>query len=256
LILQTISPSSQLAPYIKEYWWLENNITTHTELVYPTGEVQILFHYGTPFRKPTPTGTTASQPQMAVCGQNLLPGEVISTHHSGVIGVVFRSHGAHPFLHLPVDQLTNLEVAVADIYKDWKNYENQFVDCRQTIDRIRLIEKFLLKKLMIKNAVHFNIIHSSIMALKQSCGQIPVRQLAKNYYVSERNYTRLFKKHVGLTPKKTADIMRFNHAVSLLNQKKSATMVSYMSGYYDQAHFIKSFKQLMGMTPKAYCKLL
>ncbi|MFP4548679.1 MAG: helix-turn-helix domain-containing protein [Fidelibacterota bacterium] len=256
MILKTIPPSQHLTPYIKEFWWLENDQYDHRELVYPTAELQILFHYRKPFRKPNQSGILEAQPQMAVCGQNLMSGEVISEKGSGVIGVVFHTYSAHPFLHLPVDKLTNLEVEVADIYKDWKTHENRFMDYNSQVDRIKLIEKFLSGKLEIKNPVHFNIIRESIFELKQHGGRYSVRELAKKYFLSERSFERLYKKHVGISAKKTADIFRFNQSVTLLTKEHSVTEISYLSGFYDQAHFIKNFKQFMGMTPKQYRKLI
>lgn len=252
----SIPPSAKLSPYIQEYWILENDLQDYEELVYPSGKLQLLFHYGKPFVKSGKNGDLQRQPQMAICGQNLEPGQVISRKNSGVIGVVFHPYAANLFLHLPIHELTELEVDVTDIFKNWKDHQNQFIESQSNRQRIQLIEGFLMKNFAIKNKIHFNIIRQSIEELNQINRSIAIRSLAKKYYVSERNFIRLYKQHVGLTPKKTADIIRFNNAVALLNQKNPITTVSYQSGYYDQAHFIKSFKQLMGMTPKTYSRLL
>lgn len=41
----------------------------------------------------------------------------------------------------------------------------------------------------------------------------------------------------------------------LLNQStKSLTDIAYESDYYDQAHFIKDFKEFTGLTPKEFLK--
>ena len=41
----------------------------------------------------------------------------------------------------------------------------------------------------------------------------------------------------------------------LLNKEsKSLTEIAYKSDYYDQAHFIKDFKEFTGTTPKDFLK--
>lgn len=255
MIIKSQKPNIHLVPYIKEFWILENNSTNHTELVYPTGEIQFLFHFGKPFQKVDNYGDLNKQPRMAICGQNLSYGNVVSEKNSGVIGVVFYPHTAQAFLPLPMDELTNIEVDVADIFHDWKNNEQEFLDCNSNERRIILIEKFLLNKLSIKNQVHFNIIHESIKDLKISNGNIQIRDLSARYFISERNYERLFKKSIGLSAKRTADIFKFTNAITLLQKKHSITDISYISGYYDQAHFTKKFKQFTGHTPLQFRKL-
>jgi len=228
----------------------------HTELVYPTGEVQILFHFGKPFQKIDQSGEVTKQPQMAICGQNLSSGKVLAEKNSGMVGVIFYPHTAQAFLPIPMNEITNIEVDVADVFNDWKNYHQQFLDCETNGSRIRLIEDFLINKLNIKNQIHFNIVQESVMDLKISNGNIQVRDLAKKYYVSERNYERLFKRSVGISAKKTADIFKFNNAVYLIQKDFSITDISYLSGYYDQSHFIKKFKQFCGITPLQYRKMM
>lgn len=255
MIIKSQQPNIHLTPYIKEFWILENDSINHTELVYPTGEIQILFHYGKPFQKVCLENHFEKQPQMAICGQNLSYGKVMSEKYSGVVGVVFYPHTAQAFLPLPLDEITNIEVDVTDIFYDWKNYEQKFLDCENVDSKIRLIENFLMQKINIKNQVQFNIIQESINDLKISNGNIQIRDLATRYFISERNYERLFKKSIGLSAKKTADIFKFNNAINLLQKNHSITDISYISGYYDQAHFTKKFKQFTGCTPLQFRKL-
>lgn len=69
--------------------------------------------------------------------------------------------------------------------------------------------------------------------------------------VSPRQLRRLFNQYVGTSPKTFSKIVRFQH---ILNAKPSQQSLRqnplfYDVGYYDQAHFIKDFKTLYGVTP-------
>lgn len=71
--------------------------------------------------------------------------------------------------------------------------------------------------------------------------------------ISPRQLRRLFNFYIGDTPKVFSKVVRFQHILhtkpSLESLKKDKLF--YDSGYYDQAHFIKEFKTMYGLTPMA-----
>jgi hypothetical protein len=69
--------------------------------------------------------------------------------------------------------------------------------------------------------------------------------------LSPRQLRRLFEFYIGDTPKIFSKIVRFQN---ILNAKPSGESLRknklfYDVGYYDQAHFIKEFKTMYGLTP-------
>ncbi|PST84427.1 AraC family transcriptional regulator [Pedobacter yulinensis] len=72
-----------------------------------------------------------------------------------------------------------------------------------------------------------------------------------NTGLSARQLRRVFAQYVGDTPKTFSKVVRFQH---VLHAKPSAQSLKYNkvfldAGYYDQAHFIKEFRNLYGVTP-------
>lgn len=72
-----------------------------------------------------------------------------------------------------------------------------------------------------------------------------------NTGISPRQLRRLFNFYIGDTPKTFSKVVRFQH---ILNAKPSVESLKknklfYDKGYYDQAHFIKEFKAMYGLTP-------
>ncbi len=67
--------------------------------------------------------------------------------------------------------------------------------------------------------------------------------------VSLRSVQRRFRHVLGLSPHQFAQIARAEKAVTALESGKAAITVAHDLGYADQAHLIRSLKQIMGRTP-------
>ncbi len=72
--------------------------------------------------------------------------------------------------------------------------------------------------------------------------------------LSPRGFRKLFRQQVGVPPTYYKKINRFNRAARHLVEvpDPSLTEVAYRHGYYDQAHFIKDFRALSGITPSQF----
>lgn len=72
-----------------------------------------------------------------------------------------------------------------------------------------------------------------------------------NTGVSQRQLRRLFKFYIGDTPKSFSKVVRFQNILKAKpsTQSLKQNKLFYDLGYYDQAHFIKDFKNFYGVTP-------
>jgi Helix-turn-helix domain len=60
-----------------------------------------------------------------------------------------------------------------------------------------------------------------------------------------------FRSQVGLTPKRAAQLVRFDHAAHLLAAGHSAARVAAETGYADQSHLHRDVMAFAGVTPIA-----
>ncbi|ELR68150.1 Transcriptional regulator, AraC family [Fulvivirga imtechensis AK7] len=68
--------------------------------------------------------------------------------------------------------------------------------------------------------------------------------------LSPRQLRRVFQFYIGDTAKTFSKVVRFQKVLSSMSiQRLSHSKACYEAGYYDQAHFIKDFKTLYGVTP-------
>ena len=87
-------------------------------------------------------------------------------------------------------------------------------------------------------------------------GVLSIASLAREIFISQRQLERLFKKQVGIPPKTYARLQQVSQARKVLKiNTGSLADVGYQTGFYDQSHFIREFKKVVGMTPAQYVAL-
>jgi len=97
-----------------------------------------------------------------------------------------------------------------------------------------------------------NPIKDAADKIKQSGGNIPLTEIAATCNKSPRQTERLFKQHVGLTPKQFCKIVKYTQLHKLLAAKKATDTLlglALKTGYYDHAHLTKQFKKITRNTP-------
>jgi len=79
-------------------------------------------------------------------------------------------------------------------------------------------------------------------------------RILDNAPVGLRQIERLFAQLIGFSPRKFAQVSRFERAEQevLSNARVSLSDVALRSGYYDQAHFNRDFKRFVSMPPGSY----
>jgi AraC-like DNA-binding protein len=87
--------------------------------------------------------------------------------------------------------------------------------------------------------------------LTASRGQVRVDRLADEAGWSRKRLWSRFRSQIGVTPKRAARLVRFDHAAHLLAAGQSAALVAADTGYADQSHLHHDAVAFAGMTPTA-----
>ncbi len=82
-------------------------------------------------------------------------------------------------------------------------------------------------------------------------GRVRVEALATDLGWSRQRLWSRFRSQVGLTPKRAAQLVRFDHAAHHLAAGHSAARVAAESGYADQSHLHRDVMAFAGVTPTA-----
>ena len=83
--------------------------------------------------------------------------------------------------------------------------------------------------------------------------KLTLRQLAESSGLSPALFSRLFKKTMQTTPIRYIAEIRLNAARRLLSETdKTLAAIAAETGFYDEAHFVKTFRKSRRMTPGEY----
>lgn len=84
--------------------------------------------------------------------------------------------------------------------------------------------------------------------------EVRVESVAERLGVTARHLRRAFTESVGIGPKDFARAVRLQRAVGMAATSKDWGRIAADAGYYDQAHLIADFRELVGFTPGAFVK--
>ena len=83
---------------------------------------------------------------------------------------------------------------------------------------------------------------------------VQVESVANRLGITARHLRRAFAENIGLAPKSFARSIRLQRAVRMAATSSDWLRIAVDAGYYDQAHLIADFRDLVGLTPSAFAK--
>jgi AraC-like DNA-binding protein len=83
---------------------------------------------------------------------------------------------------------------------------------------------------------------------------VRVDTVAARLGVTTRHLRRAFAENIGVAPKDFARSARLQRAVRMAATSSDWTRIALDAGYYDQAHLIADFRDLVGLTPRAFSR--
>lgn len=253
---QTFDTSPELNAFLKCAWTLESpaSATEQKQRIVPDGCMEMIFHYGDLYKQFQGEETYIIQPRCFVFGQITSPLDIAPTGTTGIFALRFNPEGFLPFTQLSAKQLENRAVSLTELFGEaGKQLEEKVLAAKSTAERIEIAETFLLNKLQ-ETEIAGNLVKSCVSAMVALNGQRTVGQLSEELQVNRRQLERKFATTVGLSPKQLNKIIRLQTALKMLLEKRfdNLTDLAYEASYYDQAHFIKDFKEFTGLSPKQF----
>jgi len=252
----TFEPNPDLKTFIQCYWTLESAKEDHPEkqTIVPDGCMEMIFHYGDLYRQYPPDGSSIIQPKCFVIGQLTRPLEIEPTGETGIFSVRFHPDGFLPFATVPIKEMENTAVSLEELFsKGGQEIAQQVLHAKSVMERIKYVEAFLLNQLTTSETVD-RVVKSVIETIFTANGQLSVNELSRQTNINRRQLERKFSLIIGLSPKQLSKTIRLQTALKMLLNKEftSLTHLAYENEFYDQAHFIKEFKEFTGFTPKEF----
>lgn len=253
---QTYPPSESLSPFVKCFWTLRapaEDIPQKQRII-PDGCMEMIFHLGDHFVQYSMDSERIIQPKSFVFGQITTPLDIEPTGVTDIFAVRFHVEGFRPFCTIPFQQMENRAVPFLEIFgEDGMILSESVMSKVLTEDRIRVVEEFLFSRLDLKSTIDV-ISKDCVNLIYELKGQGTVKDVSEELKVNRRSLERKLSESVGLSPKQLAKIVRMQGVLNslLLAENPRFTDIAYEGEFYDQAHFIKDFKEFTGQSPKHF----
>ncbi|WJV54642.1 helix-turn-helix domain-containing protein [Prodigiosinella aquatilis] len=208
-------------------------------LVVPDGSIDILFNCSDLY------------PHGRVCGSTLAARPVELCPGERYFGVRFMPGVMPDFLDLSAIDLAGKEISFQDAIPGAYSLFERLVSSHDFDYQIALFCHHFGQHLSRSSSQLLLQLIDIIMAHN---GVIRIEQLEQKTLYSARYIHRLFSSHCGMSTKAFCSTIRFQRALSLLNQgeKQNMAALAQQLGYADQSHFLREFKQFALCSPREY----
>ncbi|MEQ8786473.1 MAG: helix-turn-helix domain-containing protein [Pirellulaceae bacterium] len=238
-------------------WHSEGYSPAHDlERALPTGTVEMVFRLEQPeLRIVDDDGAPLGRFGDAVVSGTHSRYFVLETRQqSSVMGVHFRPGGAAPLLGLPLSELTDRHVGLADLWgRTARLWREQLLAARAPQARFDVLERLLLRRLA-PPSTESAVVDDALARFTAAPSLARVRDVCAASGLSAKRFIRRFHDRVGLTPKLYCRVQRFQAVVDQAANRRGVdwARVALDCGYYDQSHLIRDFREFSGVTPAEY----
>lgn len=253
---KVFQPNNELTEFVEKYWTLESEIenTPLKNTIVPDGTMKLIFHYGETYKHHSKSGEITILPKCFLIGQLTEPYIIEPVGATGSFVVQFKPNGFLPFATIPIKEMENTAIPLEKLFgQNGIKLEQKILNAKSTAERIQIIEFFLINLFTKKKTID-NVVKSTIETILNSNGQFSVNEFAINNNINRRQLTRKLSSAIGLSPKQLSKTIRIQSTLKTLlnNEHKNLTDLAYENEYFDQAHFIRDFKEFTGLTPKEF----
>ncbi len=239
-----------LSSCVTKLWTYSGDLS---ELILPTGSLDIVLHLGGAPRSQGQSAVIRSEPRALIAGQLTRPVRLWTAGPAEIISARLTPSGLTRFFDFSVPELTNSSIGLID---------TEIVSA-STLDRLfnQIESEKQLKRRLARFVVFLSDylrpppvdqrVNEALCRIIRSSGTLSVQQLANQIGISERTLQRRFLREIGVRPKMYSRIVRLRHAVEMASKRPdlSWAAIAMWFGYFDQPHFIRECTELYGASP-------
>ena len=248
-----VIPRPALQPYIDRLWGWESDEAPAMPLLLPGTGAELMFHYRTPMAIDGARGRRHLGAAYLLCARRS-PHQPVTLGSVGFISVRFRSGALRHFCSQPLTEFSDDAIPLADIWgEEGAAIVERVALAPDNAARIALLQDWLAACLA-RHDKQQPAIELAVRALYYRHRDVRIDALATQLDMSRRNFERVFRCQIGVTPKTFQRTARFNLTMRdlLLAGSSDYLAAALDHGYYDQAHFIHDFQSFVGKAPAQF----
>lgn len=250
-------PSAPLAGYVAElqaYWESGGQPLIRRELPSGNYPLIIVLDHGFALADSREAGGWRPLRSSFAAGLSSGPSTVASAGAATCMQVDFTPLGAYRFFRCDLDSLTGRVITFDRLAPGFASaLDERVADCPTWEARLDLLEVLVARRILEVPAGDRRVT-AAYHALTASKGALSITTLANRLDLSRKHLNTLFKREIGLSPKRYARNLRFDLAIQCLSSAQDGISLAQLAadcGYADQSHFTRDFKTFAGETPQA-----
>lgn len=252
-------PAVELRPFIQAYWQGRFNIfreQQYAQTVVPNGCIELIIHLSDAHCALIKHSNLWSKsPEFTLLGLFTKPYEVQFSDTVRVFGIRFFPDGIRNIFGVtPSEFLATFENSV-DVFGQGIQHFSARIRIEKSIEkRLELANTYIKKQLELNYQSH-DYTHIAMRLIRKATGLTGYRNLTSQVPISDRQLQREFKHVYGITVRDYMRLARMNAIQRYMQSgKKNLTQLSYDFDFTDQSHFIREFKNYIGMPPRQFLK--
>ncbi|MDY7539687.1 helix-turn-helix domain-containing protein [Undibacterium sp. RTI2.1] len=238
-------PSAELADVIEHYWhvsWDLRGLPAQEQATLPHPNVHLVIEQG----------------QARIYGVHSHRFIRQLAEQDQVFGIKFKAGGFYPFYRQALASLHNRSIDLTTCFgQSSADFAGQISVADNFLAKCAIAENFLLAHLPPSDPQVLQV-SQLVASIEQNHSITTVDDLLRINDLDKRSLQRLFQKYVGVGPKWVIQRYRLHEAIAQIQEGKTLNWIALALelGYFDQAHFGRDFRALVGMTPAEYEKSL
>ncbi len=252
MFFESHKPLSVLSPYVKGVRIIESGEGWENSLLPDTALTMAYVFKGKVNQ--VENNKAFDLPGAIVSGLRPSPRYVSYQKQTSNMVVQFNEAGVSAFTREPLHYLFEQTLPLDQIFDRYEieRMGEKLSSAVSHKERVDLVNDFLLKSL--KYPEQDALVQAAIQKIKAAQGNVSIKELSKDLYISQDAFEKRFRKCVGTGPKRFASLVRMKAVLVKLKKNPVFLDTAYEAGYYDQAHFNREFKVFTGQSPTEYLK--
>jgi AraC-like DNA-binding protein len=250
------SPESPLHTIVDRIWYFDGTLAVARERVFPDGLVEIVVQIDEPHRNGD-LSVPSPFPSVCVNGVRTGPNVVIApARRCRVAGIRLHAASASAVVGVPARVLCDATFDLDDVAggatrelggRCFDAAESCAGAPAQAAAVVRTAADWVTRRISAAPEVSAVAFVASIIVRDR--GAVRIQALCADTGLARPELARRFRSEIGITPKRFARIVRFQHTLRALNDGAAPSAAAFDLAYFDQAHLHRDFEEFARMTP-------
>lgn len=192
-----------------------------------------------------------------VTGQHTVVNYRLTGNDFLVFMVVFQPGALYRLTGIPAAELMNRYLAAEDILgKEVRLVNEQLFNEKSYEEMVTIVERYL-QGLIHRAKRNRHVVDRISQLMISDMDDHSLDHFFREACLCQRQFDRMFKERMGITPQLYSRIIKFDRAFRLKNKypDKDWFTIAIHSGYYDYQHLVKAYKDFTGFSPTEFYKL-